>query len=121
MSADGIHTGRIVIKSKNSQFKVTIPYHAHVITGGLRVTDERITRFHMREEKRSSEMTRNFSVKNTFPVAVAVHNVSLGSQAATNNFKLTKVIIIFVMKTCSLCYRSPKHQSIFHQRALVVL
>ena len=95
MSADGIHTGRIVIKSKNSQFKVTIPYHAHVITGGLRVTDERITRFHMREEKKFSEMTRNFSVKNTFPVAVAVHNVSLGSQAATNNFKLTKVTIIF--------------------------
>ena len=91
MSEDGIHTGRIVIKSKNSQFKVTIPYHAHVITGGLQVTDERITRFHLKDEKKSKEMARNFSVRNTFPVAVAVHNVSLGSEAAKNNFKLTKV------------------------------
>ena len=44
---DGTHTGRIVIKSKNSQFKVTIPYHAQVVTGDVAVADDTITRFHL--------------------------------------------------------------------------
>jgi len=77
---DGTHTGRIVIKSKNSQFKVTIPYHAQVVTGDVAVADDTITRFHLshRNPSTEKEMSRNFAVKNTFPVAVAVHNVSLG-------------------------------------------
>ena len=80
--------------------KVTIPYHAHVITGGLEVTSpDKTTRFHLREDKNHLNdkkwmaMARNLSVKNTFPVAVAVHNVSLGSQAARANFKISKVQI----------------------------
>ncbi len=39
MSEEGFHSGKIVVKSRNSQFKVTIPYRARVLRGGLRVND----------------------------------------------------------------------------------
>ena len=47
MTEDGLYTGKIVIKSKNSQFKVTIPYRAHVLSGNLFV-NESVTNFHLR-------------------------------------------------------------------------
>jgi hypothetical protein len=40
--------GKIVIKSKNSQFKVTIPYRAHVLSGHLFV-NESVTHFHLKD------------------------------------------------------------------------
>ena len=48
MSEDGLYTGKIVIKSKNSQFKVTIPYRAHVLSGNLFV-NENVTHFHLKD------------------------------------------------------------------------
>ena len=45
---DGLYTGKIVIKSKNSQFKVTIPYRAHVLSGHLFV-NESVTNFHLKD------------------------------------------------------------------------
>lgn len=48
MSEDGLYTGKIVIKSKNSQFKVTIPYRAHVLSGSLFV-NENVTHFHLKD------------------------------------------------------------------------
>ena len=48
MTEDGLYTGKIVIKSKNSQFKVTIPYRAHVLSGHLFV-NESITHFHLKD------------------------------------------------------------------------
>ena len=48
MNEDGLYTGKIVIKSKNSQFKVTIPYRAHVLSGHLFV-NESITHFHLKD------------------------------------------------------------------------
>ena len=47
MAEDGLYTGKIVIKSKNSQFKVTIPYRAHVLSGHLFV-NESVTHFHLK-------------------------------------------------------------------------
>ena len=48
VSEDGLYTGKIVIKSKNSQFKVTIPYRAHVLSGSLFV-NENVTHFHLKD------------------------------------------------------------------------
>ena len=48
VNEDGLYTGKIVIKSKNSQFKVTIPYRAHVLSGHLFV-NESITHFHLKD------------------------------------------------------------------------
>ena len=48
VTEDGLYTGKIVIKSKNSQFKVTIPYRAHVLSGHLFV-NESVTHFHLKD------------------------------------------------------------------------
>ena len=48
VAEDGLYTGKIVIKSKNSQFKVTIPYRAHVLSGHLFV-NENVTHFHLKD------------------------------------------------------------------------
>ena len=48
VNEDGLYTGKIVIKSKNSQFKVTIPYRAHVLSGHPFV-NESITHFHLKD------------------------------------------------------------------------
>ena len=39
VAEEGYHSGKIVVKSKNSQFKVTVPYRARVLQGTLRVND----------------------------------------------------------------------------------
>jgi len=120
---DGFYTGKFVVKSKNSQFKVTIPYNAQVLTGKLTVVDEGITRFHLKdanavdndviisgkgrsgggndvigdpgesssktkEINSSNKMARNLTLRNSFRVAVAVHNVTLAPEA-TKFFRLT--------------------------------
>ena len=56
MTEDGLYTGKIVIKSKNSQFKVTIPYRAHVLSGHLFV-NESITHFHLKDRSGYDEDT----------------------------------------------------------------
>jgi hypothetical protein len=87
---DGLFTGKIVIKSKNSQFKVQIPYRAHVLNGNLSVNDS-ITHFHLTGgSKTRTVIRRNLAVKNEFGVPVAVHNLTLPPEARayfdTENF-----------------------------------
>ena len=70
MAEDGLYTGKIVIKSKNSQFKVTIPYRAHVLSGHLFV-NESVTRFHLKdrwgfdEEQPNKEHSGSFFASET--------------------------------------------------------
>ena len=75
---EGLQTGKIVIKSKNSQFKVGIPYRALVLKGQLMVNNT-VTNFHLTQKTR---IQRNLSVTNGFQVPVAVHNLSLASDAS---------------------------------------
>lgn len=90
VSGQGVHTGKIVIKSKNSQFKVTIPYRAEVLSGEL-VLNERCTHFFLKYERNEQdqvildaqpkEIRRNVSVTNGFQVPVAIHKVTLPAEA----------------------------------------
>ena len=75
---EGPLSGRIVIKSKNSQYKVGIPYRALVLKGQLLVNNT-VTNFHLKEK---GEIQRNLTVTNGFSVPVAVHNLSLASEAS---------------------------------------
>lgn len=77
-----MYTGKIVIKSKNNQYKVTIPYRAHVLTGKLAV-DEKITQFHLKTNATTTKMMamrKNFTVVNKFKVAVAINDLSASSE-----------------------------------------
>ena len=83
-----------MIKSKNSQFKVTVPYRARVLSGSL-LLDEECTHFFLpdvdnngrgtgtgiaaREAKRErGKLEREISVENNFSVPVVVHRVTMG-------------------------------------------
>jgi hypothetical protein len=82
-----------VVKSKNSQFKVTIPYHAHVLKGSLKVEEEG-THFFLPDldnngkgDKADALMSkvrpveREVIVTNEFSVPVVVHKVTMGDEA----------------------------------------
>merc|ERR1712079_393873 len=47
VSEEGLLSGKIVIKSKNSQFKISIPYRAFVLKGQLEVAPN-VTHFHLK-------------------------------------------------------------------------
>ena len=82
---EGQFSGKIVIKSKNSQFKVQIPYRAHLLQGRL-VVNNTMTQFHLKSRVR---IQRNLTVTNQFGVPVAVHNLSLAFEA-TRYFNLIR-------------------------------
>ena len=74
----GLFSGKIVIKSKNSQFKVQIPYRAFLLRGQLEVAPN-VTHFHMTSKEKFFQ--RPLTVTNEFDRPVAVHNLSLASEA----------------------------------------
>jgi hypothetical protein len=70
--------GKLVIKSKQSQHKLVIPYMAHVLEGGLE--------FNATVTQYCSDLglnvgVRNFTVRNAFKIPVALVNVSLPKEA----------------------------------------
>ena len=79
MQEEGVFSGKIVIKSKNNQFKIHLPYHAQVLKGELKV-NESSTHFHLMSEE-YSEVTRSINVTNEFNVPVVVHRVSIPEEA----------------------------------------
>lgn len=101
MTEEGLYSGKITIKSKNSQFKVSLPYTATVLRGRL-AFNESTTRFHLRDEdegdadaaRRATE--RNLTVRNEFSVPVVVHSADLRKDAAAmvdlRGFKLPAVL-----------------------------
>lgn len=80
VSEEGIYSGKIVIKSKNSQFKVTLPYHAQVLKGQLPVSEES-THFHLETEEMTSEIVRYLNTSPSNPGNLCFGNVKpiLGS------------------------------------------
>ena len=105
VSAEGVYSGKIVIKSKNSQFKVTVPYRARVLSGSL-LLDEECTHFFLpdvdnngrgttgiaaREAKRErGKLEREISVENNFSVPVVVHRVTMGKGSGGSGKKESK-------------------------------
>ena len=61
---EGEVSGKIVIKSKNSQFKVQIPYRAFLVRGSL-VVNNTATQFHLKS-KTSTGIQRNLTVRLRF-------------------------------------------------------
>ena len=61
MKDEGEFSGKIVIKSKNSQFKVQIPYRAFLVRGQL-VVNNTATQFHLKT-KTSAGIQRNLTVR----------------------------------------------------------
>ena len=86
MKDEGEVSGKIVIKSKNSQFKVQIPYRAFLVRGSL-VVNNTATQFHLKSRQSNGGIQRNLTVTNEFGVPVAVHNLSLAFEA-TRYFNL---------------------------------
>ena len=103
VSEEGLLSGKIVIKSKNSQFKISIPYRAFVLKGQLEVAPN-VTHFHLKSNINNNGgdsevgsgaenaaknnnnnnqflLSRPLTVTNEFDRPVAVHNVSLASEA----------------------------------------
>ena len=101
VSEEGLLSGKIVIKSKNSQFKISIPYRAFVLKGQLEVAPN-VTHFHLKSNINNNSgdsevgsgaenaaknnnnqflLSRPLTVTNEFDRPVAVHNVSLASEA----------------------------------------
>eukprot|EP00095_Tigriopus_kingsejongensis_P009833 maker-scaffold21_size687808-snap-gene-1.14 protein:Tk09833 transcript:maker-scaffold21_size687808-snap-gene-1.14-mRNA-1 annotation:"hypothetical protein L798_06018" len=90
VTSQGVHSGKIVIKSKNSQFKVTIPYRAEILNGEIEVNDQ-CTHFHLKYERDEQdrvienpeplEIHRNLSVTNRFLIPVVIHDLTLPPEA----------------------------------------
>ncbi|XP_054261852.1 transmembrane protein 131 isoform X2 [Macrosteles quadrilineatus] len=86
MALETGHTsGRIVVKSKQSNQKLVIPYTATVLDGGLSY-DSQVTRFRTDSD---NIPPRTFHLTNNFKLPVAVTEVSLSSEAAAY-FQLSK-------------------------------
>ena len=64
VSEEGVHQGKIVVKSKNSQFKATVPYRATVLKGALRV-NHTCTHFLLEGETRHDLSKKNHYYKKT--------------------------------------------------------
>lgn len=72
-------SGHIVIKSKQSQYKLIIPFMATVLEGALKI-NEAAARFLTTDMKHSP---RNLTILNQFKVAVAINNISLLEEASS--------------------------------------
>lgn len=70
--------GNIVVKSKQNQHKFTIPYLAQVLEGGLEYNAS-VSQYCSEVGYHSG--IRNFTVKNSFKIPVAITNVSLVKEA----------------------------------------
>uniref|UniRef100_A0A4D5RQR3 Uncharacterized protein n=1 Tax=Ixodes scapularis TaxID=6945 RepID=A0A4D5RQR3_IXOSC len=70
-------SGKIVVKSKNNQYKVTIPFHVSFMNGSLEYSLEG-TRFYIgRAKSLSVADIRPLNLSNTFPVPVVIHSIEL--------------------------------------------
>ncbi|KAL0273053.1 UNVERIFIED_CONTAM: hypothetical protein PYX00_005821 [Menopon gallinae] len=92
-------SGKILIKSKQSQSKLVIPFSATILEGCLKI-NETSTRFLTTDSKPSP---RNFTVVNEFKIPIAVNNVSLLEKASKYfEIKKFKPLIIYPRKSADL-------------------
>ena len=62
VASEGVYSGKIVVKSKNSQFKVTVPYHARVFQGSL-LLDEESTQFFLPDVDNNGKVRHHHKLK----------------------------------------------------------
>ena len=89
VAADGKHEGKLLIKSSNSKYKVSIPWQAQVLKGGLHwnVTSSKFLLTDSPDVKDPSQAvimspSRPLSITNKFAVPVVVYSVKVAADAA---------------------------------------
>jgi len=87
-SADGIVTGKLLLKSSNSKYKVSVPWMATVLTGGLHWNNT-AARFLLTDNPDPEDPShqnvispsRAIKITNGFAVSVVVHSVEMPKEA----------------------------------------
>ena len=87
-SADGIMTGKLLLKSSNSKYKVSVPWMATVLTGGLHWNNT-AARFLLTDNPDPEDPShqnvispsRAIKITNGFAVSVVVHSVEMPKEA----------------------------------------
>ena len=85
---DGIHSGKLLIKSNNSKYKVTIPWKANVLKGGLH-WNSTASKFLLTDNPDPEDpshtniisTTRPLKITNKFAVPVVVYSVKMAAEA----------------------------------------
>jgi len=93
-SADGVQSGKLLLKSSNSKYKVSVPWTATVLKGGLH-WNTTAARFLLTDKPDPEDpshqhvisRSRPLKITNQFAVPVVIHSVSM-PEAAHNFFEL---------------------------------
>ena len=88
VQSDGIHSGKLLIKSNNSKYKVTIPWTANVLKGGLH-WNSTASKFLLSDNPNPDDPSqanilstkRPLKITNKFAVPVVVYSVKMASEA----------------------------------------
>uniref|UniRef100_A0A2R5LBV6 Uncharacterized protein n=1 Tax=Ornithodoros turicata TaxID=34597 RepID=A0A2R5LBV6_9ACAR len=74
-------SGKIVVKSKNNQHKLTIPFQVSFINGSLKYNVNSTTFYIGRAKSLSISDIRPLNISNSFSVPIVIHNVELQPEA----------------------------------------
>ena len=88
VATDGIHGGKLLIKSNNSKYKVTIPWKANVLKGGLH-WNTTASKFLLTDRPDPGDpgqtsiisTSRPLKITNKFAVSVVVYSVKIAPEA----------------------------------------
>lgn len=70
-------SGKIVVKSKNNQYKLTIPFQLYFMNGSLEYNVSGTVFYIGRAKSLSKSDIRPLNISNTFPVPVVIHSIEL--------------------------------------------
>ena len=88
VTTDGVHSGKLLIKSNNSKYKVTIPWTANVLKGGLH-WNATASKFLLTDNPNPDDPSqtniistkRPLKITNKFAVPVVVYSVKMAAEA----------------------------------------
>ncbi|XP_054721293.1 transmembrane protein 131-like [Uloborus diversus] len=84
--------GKIVIKSKNNQYKLQIPYQVQLLRGFLEY-NKNCTKFYVGLQNNNS--IREFNITNNFNVVIIIYKVSLADEAKLHfSIKMAEPVIL---------------------------
>lgn len=108
-------SGKIVVKSKNNQFKLQIPYQVQLIKGSLDY-NKSCTRFYVGQDHRSDKPEfRQLNVTNNFNITLILYSVSLPDEAKPHfAVNLTEPIVLLPGKSSPtvLLTFQPSHKNL---------
>ncbi|GAB6023951.1 hypothetical protein CHUAL_008681 [Chamberlinius hualienensis] len=97
-------SGNIIVRTKSSQFKIAIKYHASVLQGSLLYNSSDFE-FYVGDSVKRGGLQKNITLKNSFNVSVAIFDAVL-SDGAANYFKvvLNNAVVIHPEQTVTIGY-----------------